>query len=112
MFDKETKKIIARRFHKFFNINELPETSENRIDMTKKHKILVKYDGSLITPVLLNDNVRFITKGGFSHVSSLLEQRFLSRTDIQYSPFARHWLSNNYTPMFEYALLLIFNIFI
>lgn len=76
MFDSETKKVIARRYHKFFNIGELEETHESQIDLTKKHSILVKYDGSLVSPVFAGGKLRFASKGGFGRISQLLEERF------------------------------------
>lgn len=37
--------MLARRLHKFFNINEMDETAENKIDLSKPHYILEKADG-------------------------------------------------------------------
>ena len=45
IFYKESKKIAARRFHKFFNIGEFEETSEEKINLSMPHSIVTKYDG-------------------------------------------------------------------
>lgn len=37
--------MLARRLHKFFNINEMDETTEENIDLTQPHYILEKADG-------------------------------------------------------------------
>lgn len=40
--------VISRRFHKFFNIGELPETQPEKVDMSIPFVVLEKLDGSMI----------------------------------------------------------------
>jgi hypothetical protein len=89
VFSKVTQKVISRRYHKFFNIGELPETAEDKIDLSKPHSILIKYgmyyrisnrisiliytiDGTLVGPCKSNGKVRFATKSGFGKVTGLI----------------------------------------
>lgn len=44
IYSKVTKKVIARRYHNFFNIGEKPETHESKVDLSKSHVILVKFE--------------------------------------------------------------------
>lgn len=54
--------MAARRFHKFFNVNERPDTHESLLDLTQPHRLLVKHDGSLVGPILMkNGSVKFAT---------------------------------------------------
>lgn len=45
IFDKDTGRVISRRFHKFFNVGERPSTEMRNIDITQPHVILEKLDG-------------------------------------------------------------------
>lgn len=49
IFHKETGNLVARRLHKFFNINEMDETKAERIDLSKPHILLTKADGLNLT---------------------------------------------------------------
>ena len=40
-----TGKVVARRFHKFFNVGELEETKAEKIDLSRPYVVLTKYDG-------------------------------------------------------------------
>lgn len=54
--------ILARPFHKFFNIGE-KETPE-AIDWSQAHVVMDKLDGSMIHPCLLGDRMTFMTRMG------------------------------------------------
>ena len=62
-------RIMSRRLHKFFNVNERDETQMHRIDLGQPHVILEKLDGSMITPVYTDHGVRWGTKMGITEVS-------------------------------------------
>jgi len=85
--------IIARPFHKFFNVGEGNITP----DLTKEHEVLVKLDGSMIHPVILGGTIRFMTRMGITDVSQQAELLFpdiLGRS--------RPLLNRGLTPIFEY----------
>ena len=101
LFDKEGK-IMARRLHKFFNINERNETQFNKIDFDQPHVILEKLDGSMITPVRMPDGViRWGTKMGVTDVAMGAEVFIADRP--RYEEFARICLEDGMTPIFEWC---------
>ena len=82
-FDSETKQLVSRCLHKFFNVDEKEETKMERVQQNLEHSIrlgkkmhvLDKLDGSLVIPILqknaLNEKrLRFRTKQGFGHNST------------------------------------------
>lgn len=117
VFDKEGKP-LARRFHKFFNINERPETQAHTIDISKPHHVLLKEDGSMITPFMLpTDNLfwhryrgtvrqkrtTWGTKMGTTEVSDKMIRRFISRSNYSYEALAMECILNDITPIFEWC---------
>lgn len=94
--------IMARRLHKFFNINERDETQFDNIDFNQPHVILEKLDGSMITPVVTDAGLRWGTKMGITDVSMGAEE-FVARNP-QYDQFARVCIEKlGYTPIFEWC---------
>lgn len=70
IFDKATKKLIRRPFHKFHNLNEREETLTENVDFTQPFVILDKLDGSMIAPFITSDGIlRFGTKLGETSIS-------------------------------------------
>src|SRR5574343_2058061 len=67
---KNTGLPLARRFQKFFNVNEKPETQIGAIDWSKPHVILEKLDGSMITPCMSGGRLRWGTKMGATDVAT------------------------------------------
>ena len=49
LLDAKTGAVVARRFHKFFNVGELPESDADNLDLARPHVLLEKLDGSLVT---------------------------------------------------------------
>lgn len=68
-FDRETGQVIARPYHKFFNVNERAETAVARLSLDQPHHILEKLDGSMIHAVPVGREFRFCTKMGITDVS-------------------------------------------
>lgn len=94
--------IMARRLHKFFNLNECDETLSHNIDVSKPHKILEKLDGSMVTPIRMpNDTIRWATKMGITDTSMLAEV-FVVNHDW-YNDFALSMISDGFTPIFEFC---------
>ena len=94
-------RLMMRRLHKFFNVNERDETQFGVIDFTKPHVILEKLDGSMITPVMTDAGIRWGTKMGVTDVSMGAEL-FVAHHP-QYEQFARWCLSMRLTPIFEWC---------
>ena len=64
IFDKKTGKVIARPFEKFFNIDEMPETTIENLPK-EKYKVYDKLDGSLGIMYWHNYEPRIATTGSF-----------------------------------------------
>ena len=93
--------ILARRLHKFFNINEREETQIDNVDFSRPHVILEKLDGSMITPIKIGDNIRWGTKMGLTDVAKPVEE-FVKKTP-KYEDFVRHIISLDKTAIFEWC---------
>jgi RNA ligase len=94
-------RLINRRYHKFFNVNEKDETQLDKIDWSKPHVILEKLDGSMVTPCYVNGHVRWMTKMGITDTSMEAEAFVASRPD--YVKLAVDYLKNGFTPVFEWC---------
>ncbi len=93
-------KIIARPFHKFFNYNERQETSN--IDFSKPHYVWEKYDGSMIYPIDIDDEIYLCTKAGVTDISRKCMEWVKEQQDIPYLQFMKKCVSYGYTPIFEW----------
>jgi RNA ligase len=89
-------------FHKFFNIGERKDTHLDLIDLSRPHCISQKHDGSLVSAVLFDGEVRFCTKSGFSDVVKVMEERFLSKHP-EYRVFCRQQIEQGFTCLFEWC---------
>lgn len=101
-FDKATGKVISRKFAKFFNVNEKPETQIGLIDWSKPHWVLEKLDGSMITPFPTADGIRFATKMGLTEVAAPVD-RFVAEKRAHYIEFVGDCIAMAATPMFEWC---------
>lgn len=95
-FDMDGR-IIARPFHKFFNIGEREQPHE--IDWSRPHHILDKLDGSLIHPVMLDGKVVFMTRMGQTDQAMIAQNR--ASTEVM--ALCEAMLADGMTPMFEYT---------
>jgi RNA ligase len=94
--------ISGRRLHKFFNINELPETRKENIDLSKPHVILEKLDGSMITPFEnTKGELLWGTKMGETDTSKQMVS-FLEKNP-HYNEFAKKCIDSSTTPIFEWV---------
>ena len=95
-FDAEGR-IIARPFHKFFNIGEKQQPHE--INWRAPHHILDKLDGSMVHGVFLNGELLLMTRMG------LMDQARAARARAAPSvlDLCRALLEAGITPLFEYT---------
>lgn len=100
-FDKASGKVVNRKFHKFFNVNEKDETQIHAVDWSRPHKVLEKLDGSMITPLYIDGEVKWATKMGMTEVA----EKVYSFTDnrVEYIEFCIAMIANGYTPIFEWC---------
>jgi hypothetical protein len=98
IFHGETGQLLARRLHKFFNINEMDECTEDKIDLSRSHYILEKADGyafslnillilrCLVSPFISMGRLRWGSKGGITDLSTFIEKTFLpKRPNMDYT---------------------------
>jgi RNA ligase len=104
IFSAATGEVLARRYHKFFNLDERDETRHERIDFNRPHVILEKLDGSMITPFYSNDKLRWGTKMGYTDVAAPVEDW------IKSNPHYERWAmwvmaegKHAKTPIFEWC---------
>jgi len=93
-------KVIARRFHKFFNYGEREDLLD--INVNNSHRFIEKLDGSMITPIPLpGGHIRWGTKMGLTEVGMQAEV-FVSKNK-NYQDFAQECVYSNVTPIFEWC---------
>jgi RNA ligase len=103
IFDN-ARRIISRPYHKFFNVNERPETSLDQLyyQLSGHHKILEKLDGSMVRPLVFPDgNVRLATKMGITDTAMQAEV-FLAKNP-HYLDFIKACEHQGLTPIFEWC---------
>lgn len=100
VFDSVTGRVIARRFHKFFNLGEREDVME--IDLSRPHVIMEKLDGSMITPIPMSyGSIRWGTKMGVTDVAMQAEV-FVAKNP-NYTEFAAACRDADWTPIFEWC---------
>eukprot|EP00966_Prymnesium_polylepis_P231897 5364817-Prymnesium_polylepis.1 len=93
--------VIARRFHKFFNLSERPETEPTRIELNGNATVSLKLDGSLCSPVLLEGELCWATR---SRLSQPIASFAASRPGgARFVEFGTRWLQDGWTPLFEWC---------
>ena len=111
-FDINTKEIISRPYHKFFNLGERQKVEMDNIDWDKPFNILEKLDGSLIDTILINNKITYCTKVGVNDDISPYIQEFADRgvtiidgekTRVFYNDFCYDLKKSGYTPIFEWC---------
>ena len=102
LFHKDGK-IMARRLHKFFNVNERDETQMHTIDLNCQHVILEKLDGSMITPVITDAGIRWGTKMGITDVGMGAELFVATCGTHGYESLARECITRGMTPILEWC---------
>jgi RNA ligase len=100
IFSKDGR-VLARRWAKFFNVNEKPWTQANVIDWSVQHVVLEKLDGSMITPFLTDSGLRWGTKMGLTEQALQVEEFVAQRP--AYERFAREVIGCGVTPIFEWC---------
>ncbi len=101
-FDLETGDVVAKPYHKFFNVNQVAETQVGVIDWSRPHVILEKLDGSMITPFWHKDGAfQWHTKMGPTDVATPIHER------LQHLPtyvrLCEAMKEDGCTPIFEWC---------
>lgn len=96
--------IIARPFHKFFNLGEKFESMWENLPFHLPVRVEEKLDGSMIHPAYLGDDLVFMTKMGVTDVADMAMSHAKSRSvqgDVL--GLCQYAMDNGYTPIFEYT---------
>jgi T4 RnlA family RNA ligase len=91
--------LIARKFEKFFNMDQMPET--HRLDFSRNHLIMDKLDGSMIAPMLVNNKIIWSTKMGDTDIAKLVENFVQDKQN--YVSFVLDQIKLNRTVLFEFV---------
>lgn len=97
--------LIARTLHKFFNLGERPETSEANVDFEVPYALFDKLDGSMIHPIVMDNQVVCCTKMGITDIA-LDAQKFVDAKGhkaIFYNDFCWDLMKSKMTPTFEWC---------
>jgi len=97
--------IIARPYHRAFNLDTHDETEYNKTikQLKKLNVFLEKLDGTMIYPVPTPYGYRLTSKDGIGSASLNAEVFIANKT--QYNEFIKICLSKNCTPIFEWCSL-------
>lgn len=99
-FDKEGN-LICRKYHKFFNVGEKPETQLNKINLYEPHIVLEKLDGSLISAQPSLYGFRLVSKMGITDVAMNAEVFIADKP--HYAQFIHKCIQKGTTPIFEWV---------
>lgn len=98
-FDK-LGNLIARPFHKFFNWGE-KEAEMAHFDFNQPFVIMDKLDGSMIHPVLVDDEILWCSKMGPTDVGQQVTAFVADKID--YINFVSDQMALGFTPIFEWC---------
>jgi len=99
----ENGKLLCRKYHKFFNVNEKEDTQLNKINLYEPHVVLEKLDGSQISAQSTADGFVLVTKAGITDISKQAEEFIADKSN--YSTFILKCIQRNVTPLFEWCSL-------
>ena len=94
-------RVMRRLFHKFFNLNEKLENLVENVDFSKRHRVLMKLDGSMISPLFINGEVRWGTKMGLTETA--VDAENFAKARPQYDALALECEKFGNTPIFEFC---------
>jgi RNA ligase len=98
-FDLETGDVVTKPYHKFFNVNQLPETQSHVIDWSHPHVILEKLDGSMVTSFKRPQEAwQWHTKMGATEVAKPISKA----VGETYSQFCEAMREEGLTAIFEW----------
>ena len=102
-FCSSTGNLLARPFHKFFNVNEKHDTLQENIDWSQSFTVMEKVDGSMIHPCHDPDgNIVFMTKAGVTDVAQMAF-KWATKNAQNIMDLCKVCCAWNVTPIFEYT---------
>ncbi len=98
--------LLARPFHKFYNLNENEETRQTEVDWTQPFTIFEKLDGSMVHALYCSDMIMFATRMGLTDVACSASDYAESyqKHKIDYMDFCWDMIKKHaMTPIFEWC---------
>ncbi|ACA16673.1 hypothetical protein M446_2212 [Methylobacterium sp. 4-46] len=95
-FDRDGQ-IIARPFHKFFELGERQRLEE--VDWSAPHAVLDKLDGVMVHPVLLDGRMVFMTRAGATAPARAAQ----AEANAAILDLSRFLVEGGITPLFEFT---------
>lgn len=93
-------RVASRTMHKFFNIGQTDAVRPENIDWHRVVRIMDKRDGSMVTPIIVHDRIKFKTKKSFDTKEAALADQIAANT-----PRGVEWIKTilhmGLTPTFE-----------
>jgi RNA ligase len=99
-FCSKTGNILARPFHKFFNLGERPDTQFEMLPWHLPFVVQEKYDGSMIHPAIIDGRLVLMTRKGITNTAIQAMQECMTP---QLEECMRQELALGHTPMYEYV---------
>jgi RNA ligase len=90
--------ILARPYHKFFNLGEKNTT----FDIHQKHYVAEKLDGSMIHPAIVNNKLLLMTRMGHTDVAKQAQQ-WAEQNNTRLLEYSEKLLIGGITPIFEWT---------
>lgn len=94
--------IIARPYHKFFNVGEKAETQPGLFDLSRYHVSMDKLDGSMIHPAIVHGQIVFMTRMGVTD-QGRDALAFATTRKPEVLALCREHLEHGNTPIFEWC---------
>lgn len=94
--------VISRTLHKFFNVNERESTQLNNLPWDKVVRVMDKRDGSMITPVIINGEIKCKSKKTFDSDVAIAATQFI-KGKTEYEDFIKYCHDKRLTPTFEFT---------
>jgi RNA ligase len=99
-FDMDGR-VIARPFHKFFNLGE--RINESEVDWAAHHITMLKLDGSMIhTAFSPEGKALAMTRKGVTDIAKVVQDLFFREGD-RHTHISNVLMNSGYTPLFEYT---------
>lgn len=97
-FDRDGK-LIARPYHKFFNVGEKEHTQVGALPWSGDHHVLEKLDGSMVHPAASGGKILWMTRAGVSDVAKEAAKRVCGKI----ARCAHDLIAIRATPIFEWV---------
>lgn len=97
--------LLCRPLHKFFNINERPDTQLANLAWGRLTRVMPKLDGSMLTPYLVNGALTWKTKKTAGSDVAKLAQKWLAGTPegAAVALVSREFVESGLTPIYEFT---------